>query len=232
MPIRYHLPLRFYYRRWLLGFNREVGLLRCLATSGSRAVDVGANLGVFTYALWRLGCQVEAFEPVPVYAAQIRAFGASRIRVHQVALSAKAGDARLQFPMEGGVVDLGRGSISPPDPLADQIHVPVKLLDEYEFSDVSFMKIDVEGHELDVLKGAAATIARCRPNLFVEIEQRHLSFPITQVFDHLASLGYRGSFIQRGVLHPLSAFSYERDQQQWLDDVYAPQYVNNFVFTR
>jgi FkbM family methyltransferase len=197
---------------------------------GSRAVDVGANLGVFTYALWRLGCQVEAFEPVPEYAAGIRAFDARRIQVHQVALSAGSGDAQLQFPREGGVVDLGRGSLSPPHVLRDQIAVPVKALDHYGFSDISFIKIDVEGHELDVLQGAAETIKRCRPNLLVEIEQRHLTFPMTRVFQHLADLGYRGSFIEAGVLRSLSEFSYERHQQPWLHDVYAPEYVNNFVF--
>lgn len=193
-------------------------------------MDVGANLGVFTYALWRLGCQVEAFEPVPEFAARIRVFGRHRIQVHQVALSAAAGVARLAFPREGSVVDLGRGSLSPPEKRTDQIEVPLRTLDEYQFSDVSFVKIDVEGHELDVLRGAADTIARWRPTFLIEIEQRHLSFPMTRVFQHLADLGYRGSFLDGSVVRSISAFSYEQHQQAWLHDVYSPRYVNNFFF--
>jgi FkbM family methyltransferase len=179
-----------------------------------------------------MGCQVEAFEPVPLFASGIRAFNQPRVRVHQVALSAAPGTARLHFPSAAGGVDLGQGSLSLSAGRPDKMDVPVKTLDEFGFDDVSFIKIDVEGHELDVLKGAAETIARCRPNLIVEIEQRHLAFPMTRVFQYLADLGYRGSFIEAGVQQPLSAFSYERHQQQWLHNVYAPQYVNNFIFAR
>ena len=51
------------------------------------------------------------------------------------------------------------------------IEIPVKVvrLDDEGLGNVGFMKIDVEGHEYEVIDGARALLARCRPNLLVEI---------------------------------------------------------------
>ena len=230
VPKRYHLPLRYHYRRWRGTLDQEAALLKEIVNPGGTALDVGANVGVYTYLLWRLCVRVEAFEPIPEYADVIRAFGAPNIGVHQVALSSASGTRKLYFAREQGVTDLGRGSLSPPESREDLIEVPVRTLDEYELSNVSFMKLDVEGHELDVLKGAKRTVERWRPNLLVEIEQRHLSFPMTIVFDHLRDLGYRAHFPDCGRLRPIAEFSYERHQLPYLHDVYSPNYINNFVF--
>jgi hypothetical protein len=60
---------------------------------------------------------------------------------------------------------------------------------------ISFVKIDVEGHELEVLRGGIETLRRHRPNLLIEIEQRHSPVPIFHTLDFLASLGYAGEFL-------------------------------------
>ena len=66
-------------------------------------------------------------------------------------------------------------------------------LDELGLSDVGFVKIDVEGFELSVIKGATGLLTRERPNVLVEIEQAHTSNEhIDNVFDVLSGLGYRG----------------------------------------
>jgi len=52
---------------------------------------------------------------------------------------------------------------------------------------VDFIKIDVEGMEFDVLDGAAATLARCRPILFVEVRKRDLE----RYYALVRSLNYR-----------------------------------------
>jgi hypothetical protein len=79
------------------------------------------------------------------------------------------------------------------------------------FQDVSFIKIDVEGHELSVLEGGVRTIANNRPVLWVEIEQRHLSRPMSDVFEFIKSLGYDGGFYD-GTFQPLEKFRYEIHQ--------------------
>src|SRR5262249_4139224 len=140
------------------------------------------------------------------------------------------GTQRLYVPAEEGRLDYDRDNLTPPNARANSIEIPIKTLDEYGLENVWFMKVDVEGHELDVLKGAQATLERCRPNLLVEIEQRHVSFPMNRVFEHLEGLGYRGHFCYRGALRPLSEFSPRQHQEALLPDVFSPDYVNNFLF--
>ena len=55
----------------------------------------------------------------------------------------------------------------------ETIRVPLRTLDSYNLSNIGFIKIDVEGHELDVLRGAEVTLRRDQPNLLIEIENRH-----------------------------------------------------------
>ena len=120
-----------------------------------------------------------------------------------------------------------------------RITVPIHRLDDYNFIDVSFIKIDVEGYESEVIRGGRETILREKPVLLVEIEQRHLgSKPIEKVFQEITDLHYEGSFLYKGKLHPLSEFSYEIHQKKFLES--TPQkllgnkinrnYINNFVF--
>jgi hypothetical protein len=117
------------------------------------------------------------------------------------------------------------------------IAVEVQTLDEALGADagaVRFVKCDVEGHELAVLRGAEAVLAH-RPSILVEIEQRHQDNPIEDVFRHLAERGYEG-YVEHGRrLRPLSEFDVQRDQIAHLkpDAVFsaAPEgYLHNFLF--
>lgn len=68
--------------------------------------------------------------------------------------------------------------------------------------------------------------------MFVEIEQRHLvDHKIDDVINLILQMGYRGFYLKGSERYPIEQFSYERDQQQWLANVYTPQYVANFLFT-
>jgi hypothetical protein len=106
--------------------------------------------------------------------------------------------------------------------------VRVARLDDFEFDGVSFVKIDVEGHELGVLEGAAETIRRHHPVILMEIEQRHATRPIAEVFDWLAAAGYDAYFID-GSVRPIAHFSYDRHQAEPLAGS-TSKYVNNFFF--
>jgi hypothetical protein len=124
-----------------------------------------------------------------------------------------------------------------------EIVVPVMPLDDLELTDVGLLKVDVEGHELAVLRGAVETITRCRPSLVVEVEahgsdQNHVS----DAFTWITSLGYTGRFLLRGTWHPLTEFDLYNHQLRWERDIlrhgyvrnlvgHVRQYVNNFVFS-
>ena len=78
------------------------------------------------------------------------------------------------------------------------ISVPVVALDDYfgENDRVTLLKIDVEGGEFGVLKGAERILRRCAPLLVFECENRHLApGTVGDVFSYLETLGYRGSFV-------------------------------------
>lgn len=207
--------------------------------SGRIALDIGANIGLYSHVLARLCPRVEAFEPQPSCLETLEAFAAGRnIGVHAIALSDGDGTLTLNIPETGGEAS-GLASFRVPATGATRrLEVPVRRLDSYGFTNVGFIKIDVEGHEFETLKGAEETILREKPVLMVEIEQRHLDFPMAHIFDWLRERGYAGFFLRAGVKTPLEEFSCAVDQDAWLADVEAERYnlvrgkyVNNFFFT-
>ncbi len=206
-----------------------------------RAVDAGANLGTYTYAFACGFDAVEAFEPQPQCAAAIEAFAGAqpKVHVHRLGLSDRRATVALHIPIVHGRFRAhratGLASIGELTGEVTELKIDVVPLDDFAFEDVAMIKIDVEGHERQVLAGAEKTIARWRPTLIVEIEQRHLQpLPISDVFAYITSMGYAGSFFRGNVLERLEMFSYDHDQKPYLDAValgHAPDaYANNFIF--
>jgi FkbM family methyltransferase len=200
---------------------------------GRAAVDVGAWRGPYTRALARRVPRVHAVEPQPALAAFLRRVAPANVTVHEVAVGATRGRAELivdERPGRDALARLGTESVEGVDPRHRAVHdVPVVPLDELGASDVGFLKIDVEGRELDAIAGAADLLTRDRPAVLLEVEQRHLDHPITDVFDALHAHGLRGWFLRDG-WQPLAAFDLERDQTAHLASPTSGRYVNNFLF--
>lgn len=171
------------------------------------SIDVGANTGVYAWHMARWSAGVTAFEPQPAHAALLRRAFRSRLTVEQVALSDTAGDAILRVPLEQ--FEDGRATIEPRNTLASgpvrEFRVPCRRLDGYDFAQVGLIKIDVEGHELAVLTGAAGLLERDRPHLIIEAEDRHRPRALDSLRDFLAPFGYRPFLCRDGLLHPLEA---------------------------
>jgi FkbM family methyltransferase len=192
---------------------------------------------MYAYPLSNICSRVEAFEPQPSCAAALEGLGRN-VRVHRVALSDSEGELMLSVPLVNGIAYTGLATFGVYDGPHETLRVPVRRLDAYHLMNVGFIKIDVEGHEEQVLRGAEATLRREKPTLLIEIEQRHLDHPMTDVFRYLERLGYVGSFLYDGVWRSLDTFSYERDQHAYLnavskgdDAAVRGKYVNNFLFT-
>jgi hypothetical protein len=124
------------------------------------------------------------------------------------------------------------------DAAHETVGVEVQRLDDALGPDaerpISFVKCDVEGHELAVLRGADAVLAR-RPAILIEVEQRHQDTPIEEVFEHLETRGYDGYIVRDGSLRPIAEFDVERDQLAFLkpNAIFsaAPAgYLHNFLF--
>ena len=85
------------------------------------------------------------------------------------------------------------------DPRIDAVRrysVPVIALNSLGLTDVSAMKVDAEGAEEEVLRGAITTLRRCRPVLSVEIKERHRPGSLRRVPELLNKLGYAGFYVQ------------------------------------
>lgn len=182
LPLRDRLtmlltPARRYYEPRVLDEaewgEHELLVLDRLVPAGATAVDVGANQGFFAYALAKVAARVEAFEPNPDYAAFARRMLGRRATVHTLALSDHDGRAEFVVPVaeDGMVMHLG-GNLkqsAAQHGRMQKFEVVVRTLDSFAFPNVRIMKVDVEGSELEVLAGAAATIARDRPAMIVEL---------------------------------------------------------------
>ena len=90
------------------------------------------------------------------------------------------------------------------------------------------------GHEVSVLRGASAILRKYLPPMLIEIEQRHLGYPIKDVFAEIEDIGYSLYFIDGAVLYPIDQFDLERHQMSSVvPDEFTPfsmpaGYVYNF----
>ncbi len=116
----------------------------------------------------------------------------------------------------------------------NEVDIPCRRLDDLGLEPIGFMKIDVEGHEQAVLRGAAAVLERDRPNLLIEVENRHRQDAVNTVIHYLSDLGYQAYFLLGRHLKPISAFDPTTHQDpesiDFCDVRPGHVYVNNFVF--
>ena len=160
----------------------ELAHLASLIDRRGTTVDVGANQGIFAFALSDLSLRVHAFEAHPDYAAFARRMLGPRAVVHNVALSDTAGRAAFHVPIgeDGTELHLAGNLKNTHSQFAKQkiIDVEVRTLDSFALRDVAFIKVDVEGSELEVLEGGRETIERDRPVLLLELLSGTFSSPL------------------------------------------------------
>ncbi len=188
-----------------------------LLADGELSADIGANIGYMTSVMaarLRAGGSIHAFEPMPQLAGVLRTHAhqwatltRADIHVHQVAVAQKAGSATLYVP-QSFAENRGQASLAPSTSLADggaatdlSLTVTTVRLDDIFKSDahLGVVKIDVEGLELEVLRGASELLRtrRIRDILFEE----HRAFEAPSL-RHLREMGYAVFRVARGLLGP------------------------------
>ncbi|HEY2658725.1 MAG TPA: FkbM family methyltransferase [Caulobacteraceae bacterium] len=227
------------WRGFKPGTEPELGLLRFLAPAGATAIDVGANTGAYVEALVRLGCQVVAFEPNPTHADELQRMYGSDIRLIRAAASDQTGTATLRVPKDASLGGLGTIEAANPLSAADavEVEVPLVRIDSLGLTNVAFVKMDVEGHELTALRGAEQLIRDQSPRILVEAEERHRDNAVGSIRDFLEPLGYEGFMLCDGLMTSIRAFDPKAHQSlvgvslESLNLGEAPKgYVNNFLF--
>jgi FkbM family methyltransferase len=192
---------------WFSG-EPELHLVERLCSRSRIAIDVGANIGTYTYFLRRHAARVVAYEPNPSLAELLRrAF--PDVRVRNVAASDRAGMVTLRMPVARGRPVHELASISQAFDDATEIvayQIPAVMLDSEELDDVGFLKIDVEQHERQVLRGAIRTIERWRPNIMTEATPLMYETGLIETFRFLTELGYQGWFTFKNRPYPFSLF--------------------------
>jgi len=164
---------RHYYFNFDLSSAAETVLIRRLVTSSDVFVDVGAHIGYFALVAAKYARHVVAFEPSPkTYSylqrnIQLNKELASKVTAHLLGLSDHSGTATLFYSPE----DPGGSSLRPVEwtNTTDET-VTLETLDRVVSArPVAFIKIDVEGAELDVLRGGREMISRDHPIVLCEL---------------------------------------------------------------
>jgi FkbM family methyltransferase len=179
--------------RWTRWLEPELLGLPSLVGPGSVCVDVGAAAGIYTLPLARLAGPtgiVHSVEPLPfawpTLNRLLRVRSSRNVLHHAVALGSEPGEASMSVPRGRHGLVTGRSFVSQHclglgsnAEFAQHITYPVpvdtldRLLAETDHGRLDFVKIDVEGAELHVLRGGTAVIESFRPAMLIEIEARH-----------------------------------------------------------
>jgi FkbM family methyltransferase len=190
---------------------RETRFIASALQPGDLAVDAGANIGYYTLLFAKLVGEsgaVEAFEPLPYLAdalgASVKENGfESRVRVHRLALDERAEVHALRHAPR--TANFGGAHLSPNSALpvdhVDETVSTVRLDDVLRGRKCRLLKIDVEGAEPRVIRGARATIAIGRPVILSELHDPQLRAVsrcnATDFIAQLAALDYTCSLLHR-----------------------------------
>ncbi len=188
------VALRFFWNGQYEKFTLESWVVISRQMTGSVIVDVGAHTGAYTLAALASGAKnVVSFEPYLMNYSRLimnlRANGFKTDLAHPLAVGESFGNGTLSIGTDisylstGGQVGKVPGrrqfpiTVVPLDEVLKELTIPVGL-----------MKIDVEGHESKVLKGAVRTIARSKPTIFFECVTKESGDAVYKI---LAPLGYK-----------------------------------------
>ena len=220
----------------------EIEMLLESIKPGDIAIDVGANKGSFAHSLaMAVGKKgrLLAFEPQMALAKYLRQvfseLSLSQCEVYEVGISDRKGSSNLHIPMRG---------TNPSASIIDGAHIPnnwtsqkiqITSLDLFltdEIRKVACIKIDVEGNELNVIKGALGIINKYHPVIVLECEQRHLiDNTVEEIIDFIIALDYEGFFIQNKKLISIENFVASEHQATDLGAYWdSKNYCNNFIF--
>jgi len=174
----------------------EVKLFEQVLRPGMTVVEAGANIGahtvVFGQRVGPAGC-VYAFEPqrlvFQTLCANVALNGLTNVVVRQSGLGASPGTMRVPLLPTDQTENFGGVSLSDSAVAAEGTEaVSIETIDACGLKACHFLKVDVEGMELDVLRGGEQVLRTCRPIIYVENDRAERSPPL---IEFLQSLGYR-----------------------------------------
>ena len=127
------------------------------------AIDIGAHCGFWSFFLGLSFKNVFSFEPVEIFReCFIKNIPHQNVKLIPIALGNENSFVSMNVELEN------TGATHVSNKTSDSNKVELKKLDDYEYSNIDFIKIDVEGYENQVVLGAKETLIRNKPIIIVE----------------------------------------------------------------
>ena len=149
----------------------EMDLIPYLCDIRKTSIDVGAAGGTYTYNMQYYSYFCHSFEPRPKAYKNLKKMYFNhkhKVKIRNIALSDKNGKANLKIHK----TKPGLSTIEKSNKLSkndyETVQVEKRKIDDFNFTNVSFVKIDVEGHEYSVLSGAEDLIIQELPNFLID----------------------------------------------------------------
>jgi FkbM family methyltransferase len=181
-------------------FGEEFWLLPVLCDKQKTSIDVGANMGHYSYLMAKFSRNVIAFEPNRDLWPDLRRLLGNKVQLESAALSRTSGKAVIRIDQENTGVstieDKNNLSCATDKSAVVTREIETRTLDSFNFSNVALIKIDVEGHEEAVLESARETLQRNQPALIIESEDRHNHGAPQRIVESLAALGYLAFYLK------------------------------------
>lgn len=176
---------------------------------GTVAFDIGAHDGEHTVGMAQCCSHVYAFEAEPESALKLSNRSASNVTVEAKAATNKTGKTKLYIcPTNDGGHSTSKDKIWEHE---ETIEVPCMKIDDYvkekQLDHVALIKIDVEGAELEVLKGAEETIKKYHPSVVFE---SHLNVDLVGIYKFFKTKDYQIKNTEFVKMYRLEA-----DQHYW-----------------
>jgi FkbM family methyltransferase len=211
--IKKFIPEKLYARLQLVDHylrgERELHLLWALCDRKRVSLDIGANIGTYTYFMRWYSCGVYAYEPNPELSVRLSRLYPDVV-IRQAAVSDSPGELRLRIPVQSGRAAHELASVAQSFDWAEQVieHIVLAVrIDDENCGDVGFIKIDVEQHEIAVINGALETIRKCKPVIMTEVSPLLYPRPLPDMFKMVLDMSYSGWFRFQGKYHSFSVFS-------------------------
>ena len=206
----------------------ELLLLDQLCDSTKSSIDIGVFRGVYSYKISEYSDKVYGFEANPImfkYLIKNLTKLRDNIVLYNVALSNSEGYAKLKIPIrnksffksnfedyyEGGLATIeNENKLN--NKSFDTFDTKKLRLDSFDFKEkIGFIKIDVEGHEFNVLEGSKKLLKKDKPVLLIEINKNHSS-KVEETFNCLRELNYESFYYDGNDL--IKIFSYENNKRE------------------
>ena len=229
----FYIPFNFYHsirlRKYAKKSLPELSLITFLCSPNGNSIDVGANLGLYSFLISKYTNQLHAFEPNPYPLRYLKKLNKGNTKIYPIAIGSVNDEVELFIPKNrkgwtsNGAslrqINIGRGV---------KLKVPFRTLDSFNFKDIELIKIDVEGCEQDVIDGAINTIKNWLPNIIIENEVLHTNDPVS-ILNTLFKLGYRAYYCKNeGELNQFDKqFNFKKNQLNPSNK--DKNYIQNFI---